>query len=94
MLQPTLSDNRRLEISALLHEELAEHRRTFEATAISIAAPFQCALDLLERSIRQGGKILLFGNGGSAADAQHTPPRREVADDTKITSLRIRIRCK
>jgi D-sedoheptulose 7-phosphate isomerase len=26
---------------------------------------------LLEKSLRSGGKVLLFGNGGSAADAQH-----------------------
>ncbi|MBI2251952.1 MAG: D-sedoheptulose 7-phosphate isomerase [Armatimonadetes bacterium] len=29
------------------------------------------ALDLLLTSLKQGGKIVLFGNGGSAADAQH-----------------------
>jgi len=28
-------------------------------------------LGMLESSIRAGGKLLLFGNGGSAADAQH-----------------------
>jgi D-sedoheptulose 7-phosphate isomerase len=26
---------------------------------------------LLEEAIRQGGKLMLFGNGGSASDAQH-----------------------
>jgi phosphoheptose isomerase len=29
------------------------------------------AVQVLERTLRAGGKILLFGNGGSAADAQH-----------------------
>lgn len=29
------------------------------------------ATDLLERSYRSGGKVLVFGNGGSSADAQH-----------------------
>jgi len=29
------------------------------------------AAEMLVRSLRAGGKILLFGNGGSAADAQH-----------------------
>jgi D-sedoheptulose 7-phosphate isomerase len=28
-------------------------------------------VEMIERSIRRGGKILLCGNGGSAADAQH-----------------------
>lgn len=29
------------------------------------------AVRAIERSFRDGGKLLLFGNGGSAADAQH-----------------------
>jgi D-sedoheptulose 7-phosphate isomerase len=29
------------------------------------------ATDLLEKSYRSGGKVLVFGNGGSSADAQH-----------------------
>ena len=29
------------------------------------------AVRTLERALRGGGKVLLFGNGGSAADAQH-----------------------
>jgi D-sedoheptulose 7-phosphate isomerase len=29
------------------------------------------AADAMARSLRAGGKIMLFGNGGSAADAQH-----------------------
>jgi D-sedoheptulose 7-phosphate isomerase len=55
----------------LLYHELAEHRGAFEATAQMLSEPFARALTLLEESIRGGGKLLLFGNGGSAADAQH-----------------------
>ncbi len=29
------------------------------------------AADLISRAFRSGGKLLIFGNGGSAADAQH-----------------------
>ena len=29
------------------------------------------AIQLLTRTFRNGGKLLVFGNGGSAADAQH-----------------------
>jgi D-sedoheptulose 7-phosphate isomerase len=36
-----------------------------------LSQPFSRALDLLESGVRGGGKIMLFGNGGSAADAQH-----------------------
>jgi D-sedoheptulose 7-phosphate isomerase len=55
----------------LLNAELAEHRSTFEATARTLAGPFAASLLLLERAVQDGGKIMLFGNGGSAADAQH-----------------------
>jgi D-sedoheptulose 7-phosphate isomerase len=55
----------------LLQQELAEHRSAFEATARMLVQPFVETLELLESSIRAGGKLLLFGNGGSAADAQH-----------------------
>jgi len=56
---------------ALLEQELAEHRGAFEATAQMLSGSFMSALSLLEQSLRRGGKVLLFGNGGSAADAQH-----------------------
>jgi D-sedoheptulose 7-phosphate isomerase len=55
----------------LWRNELDEHRLTLEATASSAAQAFCAAMAVLEGSIRRGGKILLFGNGGSAADAQH-----------------------
>ena len=35
------------------------------------AAALDAAVALLEESFRAGGKLLVFGNGGSAADAQH-----------------------
>jgi D-sedoheptulose 7-phosphate isomerase len=55
----------------LLRAELAEHAEAFEALRAMIEAPFLAGLDLLEGSVRSGGKVLLFGNGGSAADCQH-----------------------
>jgi len=55
----------------LLQQELAEHRSAFEATVQMLRQPFLSALAILEDGIRAGGKVLLFGNGGSAADAQH-----------------------
>lgn len=37
----------------------------------ALASPVEAIGDLLARSIRDGGRILICGNGGSAADAQH-----------------------
>jgi D-sedoheptulose 7-phosphate isomerase len=59
------------EAALLLTQELDEHRVAFEATARMLGAPFLEALAILEQELRAGGKVLLFGNGGSAADAQH-----------------------
>src|ERR1700722_20155129 len=71
-----LTVNRKTELSladveGLLQYELQEHREVFEATAGVVSAPFAASLRLLEHGVRAGGKVLLFGNGGSAADAQH-----------------------
>ena len=60
-----------IDLGALLQQELSEHRSTFEATALGLSDPFTKALELLAASLSHGGKLLLFGNGGSAADAQH-----------------------
>src|ERR1700676_5310389 len=59
------------EVEALLQQELSEHRTVFEATAQMLGRPFVETLDILDRAVRSGGKLLLFGHGGSAADAQH-----------------------
>jgi D-sedoheptulose 7-phosphate isomerase len=60
-----------LVVEDFLGAELAEHRLVFEAFARDLAPGFAPALALLEDCVRGGGKVLLFGNGGSAADAQH-----------------------
>jgi D-sedoheptulose 7-phosphate isomerase len=60
-----------IDFETMLNEELDEHRQVFAATARDLAQPVGEMLALWERSIRKGRKILLFGNGGSAADAQH-----------------------
>jgi D-sedoheptulose 7-phosphate isomerase len=55
----------------LWRKEMDEHRQTVEATVHSAQQAFCDAMAILEGSVRRGGKILLFGNGGSASDAQH-----------------------
>ena len=53
-------------------------RAIFEASAkakdvflVECAAELERAIDLIVDALRDGRKLLLFGNGGSAADAQH-----------------------
>jgi D-sedoheptulose 7-phosphate isomerase len=76
--------------AALLAQELQEHREAFESTAQMLSHPFAETLELLERSVRHGGKLLLFGNGGSAADAQHIAAElviRYKADRSPIAAI-------
>jgi D-sedoheptulose 7-phosphate isomerase len=57
----------------LVRRHLAESQEALArslADAAMIAATVEIAA-LIERALRAGGKVLLIGNGGSAADAQH-----------------------
>lgn len=51
--------------------ELAEHRAVAEKTGTALRDGFGRLVDEAVASVAAGGKILFFGNGGSAADAQH-----------------------
>ena len=54
-------------VLSLARESRELQREFFEAHAADVAR----AAEQIERALRDGGKILLFGNGGSAADCQH-----------------------
>lgn len=54
----------------LFAEEVGEHRAVVSALD-ALSAPFAALVGACTKSLRNGGKLLFFGNGGSAADAQH-----------------------
>jgi phosphoheptose isomerase len=54
-------------IETILSEAIAAHQRVLEQDP----APIVAAVGVIVRALEQGGKVLAFGNGGSAADAQH-----------------------
>lgn len=54
-----------------LAEQFAEHEKTVNDTRSFVSEAFGRLADTCTSSLENGGKILLFGNGGSAADAQH-----------------------
>jgi D-sedoheptulose 7-phosphate isomerase len=56
--------------AALFHGYLAGHRQVFDSIE-GLGAPIATAAERLAQCLRDGGKILLCGNGGSAADCQH-----------------------
>ncbi|HEY2686516.1 MAG TPA: D-sedoheptulose 7-phosphate isomerase [Steroidobacteraceae bacterium] len=71
MLNPNPNTRLVTDTRLLMQQEVEEHRSAFEATAAMLAEPFARMASLIDGALRAGGKLLLFGNGGSAADAQH-----------------------
>ena len=60
-----------MDLDAFLTSEAEEHRVAFESLMSGLRGPFVEVLSIWESCIRGGGKLLLFGNGGSAGNAQH-----------------------
>jgi D-sedoheptulose 7-phosphate isomerase len=58
-------------MQSIIEFEFSEHLKTAQATLEYIAGPLEIAANLCIDCLHNGGKILIFGNGGSAADAQH-----------------------
>ncbi|MBI2240890.1 MAG: D-sedoheptulose 7-phosphate isomerase [Magnetospirillum gryphiswaldense] len=54
-----------------LADQFVEHQAVVAATKEAVEAAFGALATACIRSLENGGKILFFGNGGSAADAQH-----------------------
>ena len=55
----------------LWQQNFADHLDIAQATRAGLFEPFKRLLTLSLEAVRGGGKLLFFGNGGSAADAQH-----------------------
>ena len=58
-------------MQSIIKFEFEEHLKTSQATFESIGHSVELAAKLCINCLKNGNKILLFGNGGSAADAQH-----------------------
>ena len=79
-----------MDIDAFLQSEFDEHMAVAGATLAAVREPFKRLLDRCEICIRANGKILFFGNGGSAADAQNLATElsvRYVKDRPAIAAL-------
>jgi D-sedoheptulose 7-phosphate isomerase len=60
-----------MNIAEFFKAELAEHGAVLKATEAACEEPFRRLVAAAVASVRDGGKLLFFGNGGSAGDAQH-----------------------
>ena len=58
-------------MQSIIKHEFSEHLKAGKKTMESIGKPIEIAAKLCIDSLKNSNKILIFGNGGSAADAQH-----------------------
>lgn len=59
------------DISAYWQEETQDHLDVSKKTIEALQTDFEAIIEKCARAITAGNKIMFFGNGGSAADAQH-----------------------
>ncbi len=55
----------------MINEQIKEHMQTVQMTLEELQSYIYTACILTTECLKNGGKVLIFGNGGSAADAQH-----------------------
>ncbi|MFN3459737.1 MAG: D-sedoheptulose 7-phosphate isomerase [Oceanibaculum sp.] len=79
-----------MDLASFYAAEFAEHADVTAATREALAQPFAALVEACCASLRAGGKLIFFGNGGSAADAQHLATElsvRYIADRKAIPAL-------
>ena len=60
-----------MDLTEFFQAELAEHHDVARRTEAALSGAFAALVAACVQSVRAGGKLLFFGNGGSAADCQH-----------------------
>jgi D-sedoheptulose 7-phosphate isomerase len=60
-----------VDISAFYRAEFEEHEAVVAKARRQLEEPFAALVAASSSSLGSGGKLMFFGNGGSAADAQH-----------------------
>lgn len=79
-----------MSLDAFFQAEFDEHVEAFAATRDVVVEPFTRLVEVCLTACRNGNKIVLFGNGGSAADAQHIATElivRYEVDGAPITAI-------
>jgi D-sedoheptulose 7-phosphate isomerase len=79
-----------MDLASFYAAEFAEHADVTAATREALAQPFAALVEACCASVRAGGKLIFFGNGGSAADAQHLATElsvRYITDRKAIPAL-------
>jgi len=79
-----------LDLQKFFAAEIAEHEAALTGVKAKLAGEFARLVEICASSVNRGGKLLFFGNGGSAADAQHLATElavRYVADRPPIAAI-------
>lgn len=79
-----------MNLKEFFEAELDEHAAVLAETRAGLADGFEQLVSMCAEAIRANGKILFFGNGGSAGDAQHLATELSIrykADRAPIAGL-------
>lgn len=79
-----------MDLDAFFTDQFTAHADTVTATHAAVGSAFGALVAACAGAVRAGGKIIFFGNGGSAADAQHLATEltvRYVDDRAPIAAL-------
>lgn len=60
-----------MDIRAYFQSEFDEHAAVLASTKAELPGQFERLVNVCVSALKDGNKLLFFGNGGSAADAQH-----------------------
>lgn len=77
----------RANVVECLQTELAEHTALVARTCEALTDEFARVVDACAAALQSGHKLLFFGNGGSAADAQHLATELVVRYQTNRPAL-------
>lgn len=85
MLTSTISPS--FDLRQFYEAEWSEHRKVAEDTYKALFSSFAQWITVSSMALQQGKKLLFFGNGGSAADAQHLAAELTVRYKTNRKAL-------
>ena len=79
-----------MDLNAFYASEFDDHQTALDDTRAELAEPFSRLIGVCVDAVRAGNKLMLFGNGGSAADCQHIATElivRYIADRDPIRAM-------
>lgn len=79
-----------MDLNKFYRAQFDEHAQVVSATITQCEAPFRELVNAAARALKEGGKLLFFGNGGSAGDAQHLATElavRYISDRAPIAAI-------